>query len=390
METAPLEVQGPRCTVHGARCAAGPEEAGAGCKVQGAFNGALDPEARLKSSHVKSSHVKLSHVKSSHVTSSREAGAGGVIDPQARLSRRHQGQTRAGGGRRGWRRLAQLAHVARGVCELPLHLSVLLLRGEDYSAMHGLWPLSGRKRVAWSEPIALESIKRIKNHHGGGCSVNDVGMAAATGALARYLEGLTAGLTAEDATPTLPTSVRRQLRAACGVTLAVPFNMRTPAEMGRVTLTNKFAVAFVRLPLAAPSPRDRLADTVRAMAGLKASTEPFAMWASLQAVTRLLPATCAASLVDLVADSATAICTNNRGPSEWLYFDGRLCTRWVSWAPQRASIGLCLTLYTYAGSMRCSVSADETCVPEPAQLVEYFVEEVNALVEAAVAHPNDG
>ena len=100
-------------------------------------------------------------------------------------------------------------------------------------------------------------------------------------------------------------------------------------------------------------------------------------------MTSLLPAAVARTLVDVVADSASAIVTNNRGPAKQLRFDGRPLDFYVSWAPQRASIGLCLTLFTYAGTMRCSVSADEACMRDPDELVSLFVEEFWALAELA-------
>lgn len=311
----------------------------------------------------------------SHKLGGRDVG---VEESELRLSRQHA------------RRQNRLCQTARALYELPVVLTDLLMRGDDYSAMHGLWPLNGCKRIAWSSAVPLEAVKRIKNHYGCGCSVNDVMMTAASAALARYLHELTDVVTSDDAVPSLPLSVRKQLRAACtaNATLAVPINTRSAAEMARVRLTNQFAVAFVSVPLAASSRRARLVGMVQRMLELKRSSVPFAMGASLQTITRLLPAVCAIPLVDLVADSATAIVTNNRGPSRWLYFDGRQCTRWVSWAPQRASIGVCLTLYSYAGTVRCSVSADESCLPEPEKLVRYFVEEVEAMAEAVSGTDN--
>ena len=73
---------------------------------------------------------------------------------------------------------------------------------------------------------------------------------------------------------------------------------------------------------------------------------------SLQVLQLLLPPSLARWSVDVVADSATALVTNNRGPADWISFDGRRCTYWVSWAPQRGTIGLTMTVFTYAGLVR--------------------------------------
>ena len=110
---------------------------------------------------------------------------------------------------------------------------------------------------------------------------------------------------------------------------------------------------------------------------------PLAMLYSMRAVTWMLPPSLAARLIDIVADSATALITSNRGPSEGRRLGGRNLQYYVSWAPQRASVGICITLWTFAGTMRCSVSADETCVPRPEELVALYDEAFSALAEMA-------
>ena len=167
------------------------------------------------------------------------------------------------------------------------------------------------------------------------------------------------------------------------MTLVIPFNVRTPREMIEPSLENKFAVLLLTQPVVATDRRARLTSTVNAMRALKHSSAPFAIWCALRAVTYSLPSTWAAYLIDTIASSATAIVTNNRGPSQPLYLDGRECTYWVSWAPQRGTIGVTLTVYTYADTMRCSVSADDSCVPEPGRLLKLFTEEIEAMADMA-------
>ena len=85
------------------------------------------------------------------------------------------------------------------------------------------------------------------------------------------------------------------------------------------------------------------------MRRLKQSAMPWGMYMSMNAVTALLPAALAHELIDIVADNATALVTNNRGPARPKALDGRRLKYYVSWAPQRASIGVTITLFTYAG-----------------------------------------
>jgi len=288
----------------------------------------------------------------------------------------------AGGvGEPGW--CGGLLQLVRNVCQVPYLIAKLMVREEDYNAIHGLWALRGTKGIAWSQPVPLAAVKHVKQHFGCGCTVNDVLLAATAAALERYLSEATEVAVADGA---LPSPVRAQLRAACKseLTICLPFNVRTAAEMRRVSLENRFALLFVGVPLAlAGGPRARLAATMRSMIEVKRSSLPLAMRLSLTALTQLLPSACAAYLIDIVADSASAIVTNNRGPSNPLYFDNRLCKYWVSWAPQRASIGTCVTVYSYADQVRCSVSADMTSVPEPARLVDLLIEELGIMIEMA-------
>ena len=277
--------------------------------------------------------------------------------------------------------------AARGMWESPSVLCGLLWRPDDANAVHGLWELTGTKRIAWSDPVPLATVKAVKNTFGRGCTVNDVLISAVAAALDVYIHERTEHLTASDAEPRLSAARSRKLHAAAAseVTLMVPFNARSRVEMGRVVLENKFAVLFLPLPLKAADARSRLAGVMRAMQQLKSGAHPFAMWTSLLLVQRLLPSTWATWAIDALADSASAIVTNNRGPSSWLYLDGRRCTYYVSWAPARASVGISVTVYTYADSMRCSVIADSSCSPEPGRLVELFSREFAALVEQVEA-----
>jgi len=294
------------------------------------------------------------------------------------------------GSRRGSRG-RQLLNALGAALTMPHDLLHVLLREEDWNVLHGLRPLCGVKRIAWSPSLPLAAVKHVKDHFGScdegvDVSVNDVLLSAASAALSRYIERATEALTADDAVPSLPDSVRRQLRQAstAELTLGVPFNVRTAAEMARgAALENRFAVVFLPTLLVAPDRRARLAQIVRAMRQLKRSTVPRAMFVSMQAVTQMLPSALARLLVDLVADGASAIVTNNRGPGRAMGLDGRPLEYYVSWAPQRASIGICVTLFTYNDTMRCSVAADASCMPDPAELVCLFVEEFRGLCALA-------
>ncbi len=107
------------------------------------------------------------------------------------------------------------------------------------------------KQVAWSRPVALAEVKAVGQAVGG--TVNDVMLAAATGALRRYLEGHgepVGGLT---------------IRAGLSVNLGAP-------EAG-TSLGNQAGALLVELPVGVDTALERIQQVKRRMDRLKDSPE---------------------------------------------------------------------------------------------------------------------
>jgi len=224
-------------------------------------------------------------------------------------------------------------------------LRFLTLRGDPPSLLRR--PLSGQKRVAWSEAIALDSIKSIaqaRGHH-----VADVLLAGAAGALARY---------ARDHGQA-PRSVRALLP------VAVP--SQSPAD----GLGNHYASVFVRLPIAAPDPLVRLQAIARDMAVLR-------VWGESRmalGLTRLAGAVAPAierRAVRRWSRRASLVVSSLPGPKERLRVAGQPLRSVVVWAPAPASIGLSLTFFGYAGALRVGALADAAVIDRPEELVAAF------------------
>jgi len=236
-------------------------------------------------------------------------------------------------GRRGL--LGQLAGLLR----------FLTLRGDPVSLLRR--PLSGHKRVAWSEAIALDSIKsiaRARGHH-----VADVLLAGVAGALERY---------ARDHGQA-PRSVRALLP------VAVP--SRSPAD----GLGNHYASVFVRLPIAAPHPRVRLEAIARDMAVLR-------VWGESRmalGLTRLAGAVAPGierRVVRRWSRRASLVVSSLPGPKEGLRIAGQPLRAVVVFAPAPAIIGLSLTFFGYAGALRVGALADAAVIERPEELVAAF------------------
>jgi diacylglycerol O-acyltransferase / wax synthase len=219
--------------------------------------------------------------------------------------------------------------------------------------------LSGRKLVAWSAPIPLHEVKTVGRALG--CTINDVLMSTVAGVLGAWLRDRgfdTDGLT---------------LRAS------VPVNLRAADEP--LTLGNRFGLVFVELAPGLANPLTRLFATSAAMASLKGSLQPPMALMSL-GLMGVMPARVQAPLVELFSRKATAVVSNVPGPQAPLYMCGQRVSEMYFWVPQSGSIGLGLSLLSYAGQVYFGIISDRQLVDEPDALVARFTPEFEKLLLA--------
>jgi WS/DGAT/MGAT family acyltransferase len=236
---------------------------------------------------------------------------------------------------------------------------VLALPDDPGTPLRG--PLSGEKTVAWATPIPLHEVRTIGKVFG--CSINDVLMATVAGALGGHLRGQ--GFDTRD------------LR----VRASVPVNLREADEP--VSLGNKFGLVFVDLALGLANPLQCLQATHEAMATLKGSLQPPMSLMSL-GLMGMLPAAVQAPLIDLFSRKATAVVSNVPGPQAPLYICGQRVTEMYFWVPQSGSIGLGISVLSYAGQVHFGMIADRTLLPSPAEVVNRFPTEFEKLLLATV------
>jgi diacylglycerol O-acyltransferase / wax synthase len=221
-------------------------------------------------------------------------------------------------------------------------------------------PLSGEKRVAWSEPLDLQEVKTVSRALG--CTVNDVLMATVAGALGAYLraEGFdTQGVS---------------LRAS------VPVNLREADEA--TTLGNKFGLLFVELPVGVANPLQRayaMHDTMRA---LKGSQQPPLTLAVL-GLLGMLPNAVQGPVLELFSRKGSLVASNVPGPQAPLYLCGQRITQMHFWVPQSGSIGVGVSILSYAGEVFFGLIADRACIAEPAQVADRLGPEFERLLLAA-------
>ncbi len=219
--------------------------------------------------------------------------------------------------------------------------------------------LSGRlgtaKVAAWSRPLELAMTKRIAAALG--VTVNDVLLAVTAGALRRHLTGH--GETAHDLRVFVPVDLRR--------------GEPVPPSLG-----NKFGIVFVKLPVSVADPLERVARVHERMTRRKASAQAASTFAIL-AVVGALPSWAHRLAVRVLGAKSSAIVTNVPGPTRPVYLAGSRVTRVTFWVPQAGSVGLGVSLLSYAGEVTVGVAADCNLVPEPAGLVAAAEAELDEL-----------
>jgi WS/DGAT/MGAT family acyltransferase len=242
---------------------------------------------------------------------------------------------------------------------IPLAAPGILLKRllwvPDRHALHGP-KISGRKQVAWTAPLDLAVVKAAKDRLG--ATVNDVLMAAVSGALSRYLERH-AGQT-----------LRRLL-------ISMPVNVRPADEP--LTLENRFAAVPLELPAGIVQIEERVRAVKARMDDLKQSVVPIVVYGLQRTLLTILPQSVSRGLIDFLANKCTAVVTNVPGPQRDIAVAGRRVRSMMFWVPQRADIGLGISILSFAGKVQVGVLADITLVPDANDVVRAFEEEFAAL-----------
>jgi diacylglycerol O-acyltransferase / wax synthase len=220
------------------------------------------------------------------------------------------------------------------------------------------------KRVAWGEPVPLDEVKAIGKALG--CSVNDVVLACAAGAIGDYLAAH-----GED-----PTG--KEIRAM------VPVNLRPMAEAHQ--LGNRFGLVPLVLPIGIANPIERVFAVRARMAELKGSYQPLLAFAVL-AMAGLLIKPVQHTLLNYFARKATAVMTNVPGPREPLKFCGSTLEQVMFWVPQSGDIGMGLSILSYGGGVQFGLITDRKLCPDPQAITAKFRQEFESLLMVTLMLP---
>lgn len=225
-------------------------------------------------------------------------------------------------------------------------------------------PFSGepgiQKRAIWSGPRTVAEIKRVSRLTG--ATVNDVLVAAVSGAINTYLRDR--GADPVDFTTMIPVNVR-------------PPDQPLPRELG-----NKFALVYLKMPTGVSAPLQRVAETKRRMDLIKISPEAVMTFGLTTLIGSIEPHL-ANSIVSFFANKAIGVTTNVIGPRQQRYVAGVPIAGSVGWVPGsgRQALGVCI--FSLAGIVRVGFKVDAALVPDVEKLVHAFDEDLDHLLHIA-------
>jgi len=218
-----------------------------------------------------------------------------------------------------------------------------------------LWPdartrlkqrLTGAKQLVWLPPLELERVRMISKRMG--VTLNDIWVAAVSGALRQYLGELGESIDA------------RPIRAA------VTFNLRE--KTNAFQLGNEFGLVALDLPTNVCGARQRLVEASQRMNAIKRSHQPQATMAFLS-IAGSLPRRLQHFALNLFTSKGSVVLTNIEGPARPRYLAGSKMTDLICWVPQAGMMGVGFAFISYAGQIQLALSVDTDLVQFPERLM---------------------
>lgn len=248
------------------------------------------------------------------------------------------------------------ATMAQEGSAIARELAIALNLSDDPPTSFKRGALGVKKRCAWAQPLPLDEIRSLGRVLR--CTVNDILLACAAGALRSYLRDVG--------------------EAVDGLTIraTVPVTLR-PLEHAK-QLGNHFGLVFLDLPVGEANPLRRLECVAASMRELKRSRQA-ALTFGLLAAVGMAPAAVQRLALDLFSRKATTVATNVPGPKKPLYMAGVKVTDLMFWVPQNGTVGMGVSILSYNGRVHFGLIADQRRVADPDAIVQRFAREVEKL-----------
>ncbi|XP_055938698.1 uncharacterized protein LOC129968629 isoform X1 [Argiope bruennichi] len=245
-------------------------------------------------------------------------------------------------------------NVFRAAVVAPLTLLTWLCARRDYNPISHRQPLSGKRSVGWSSGIRFAAVDRIRQvTH---CSVNDILMAAARGAIRDYFRQHCGVHSPPDVTVNIPLDLRYE-----------PTSMETFPELG-----TGFTVVNARLPTRTEGAIPGLWAVHQCMEELKSSCDPVVMYSAIHYLMTLLPACLCQWLVRTVLRTASLSFCSLPGPERPIMLASCRLKSVTFWMNSHPDVPVAFCVFSYAGNFYVAVSADSGTIASPKILVKGF------------------
>lgn len=242
-------------------------------------------------------------------------------------------------------------------------LSLLALPDDPKTIFKGR--MGSRKRVAWADPIALTDVKAACA--GLDCTVNDLLIAAVSGAINSYLVDNGIDVDAMD-----------EIRAT------VPVNLR-PLEHA-LELGNHFGLVFLSLPVNETNPLTRISKVHARMQALKTSKQA-QVSLGVMASLGLAPSWVQQPFLQAISQKASTVLTNVPGPADKLYLAGSGVKEMMFWVPQNGEIGMGISILSYNGMVYFGLITDKLRISNPHDIIQRFAPEFEKILYLALNFP---
>ena len=254
-----------------------------------------------------------------------------------------------------------------GLARTGLHvlgdLAALALMADDSPTRLKGRP-SGRKVVAWGEPLPLDLVKGVSKCLN--CSINDVLLCCVSGAIGDWLRSQGDDL------------------AGAEIRAMVPVNLRPLDQAWQ--LGNRFGLAPLMLPIGIANPVERVYAVHARMAELKGSFQPLLAY-GLLAVTGLFTKPVQDLVLSLFSKKATAVMTNVPGPRQALRLCGSALRQTMFWVPASGDVGLGVSILSYAGQVQFALMTDAALCAHPQSVIDRFEPQFQQLLMLSLMLP---
>jgi WS/DGAT/MGAT family acyltransferase len=216
--------------------------------------------------------------------------------------------------------------------------------------------LTREKRAVWSKPIDLGMVKAIRKYTG--ATVNDVLLAAVSGALGRYMKG------------------RGGEADGVDIRAVVPVNLRSLEEAHK--LGNKFGLVFLPLPLGIEDSLERIFEVRKRMNEIKEGKEALVSFGILQTMG-VSPGPVFERVLQMFGSKATSVMTNVIGPDKPIYFAGAAMKQAMFWVPRSGGLGMGVSILSYNSKVWLGIATDAGLVPDPEGILDGFYAELDEM-----------